>query len=154
MASSFPRYPACCCVATAATGLVDSCVGDETLSKCGVLTLRFLIEHGFDMNVRSSTASAERENVRDIIEELCYISVNYDTKLNRLTRRRPASSQTETSSLLASTFPLRESVVSAKLTDKGASGIHCFFPRLSVMLISARISTSMSCRQVARPCSK
>ena len=47
-------------------------------------------------------SSTEREIAHDVKEKLRYSGLNYDTELNRLTRRRPASSQTETSSLSSS----------------------------------------------------
>lgn len=44
--------------ATAVTGVVDSYVGDETLSERAVLTLEYLIVHGFAMNMHFLTACA------------------------------------------------------------------------------------------------
>ena len=52
--------------ATAATGLVGSYVGDETLSERAVLILKCLVEHRLVTNGYFFTACAEREIVRGV----------------------------------------------------------------------------------------
>ena len=103
-------------------------VGDEEQSKRCVSTLKYPIVHGTITNLddvmdarrtrtqcpstnvmlcitpsfvwlkltMNLTATAERVSAPDVIEKLCYIFGDFDKEL---TRRRPASSQTETSLL-------------------------------------------------------
>ena len=61
-----------------------------------ILTVMFLCVSVMDL------VTTEREMIREIKEKPSYSVLNFDTELNRLTRRRLASSQTETSSLSSS----------------------------------------------------
>ena len=73
----------------------------------------------------------------------------------QLTRRRPASSQTEKSSLLSPNVAIAQKSCSSQVSpvkDSAESTTH--LPWRSVTWTSARSCTPMSCRQVARPRSK
>ena len=63
-----------------------------------VLVGRDLAEYSMQNLIEQQYSAAERKILREIKETLCYSVLNFDTELDRLTRRRPASSQTEASS--------------------------------------------------------
>ena len=80
----------------------------------------YLMKHITDRG-HSFTASAQREIAQDAIAQREITT----RSSNRLTRRRPASFQTETSSLLARNVSVaREVLLQPSFTGKGASGTH------------------------------
>ena len=102
----------------------------------------------------SEVFEAEREIAREVKENLRYSGANYDNELKSTaesTRRKSMSSQTEISSLSALNVSIALKCGQPGFTGKEASGIHdtsfrCFMKSDSC--------TPMSCRQVARPCSR
>ena len=94
----------------------------------------------------SFTVSAERGRLLGISPRNCATLVWITTQSsNRLTRRRPA--------LLAPNVSVARNCCSSQVSlVKEQSESTSFLSRRSVTMISARICTPMSCRQVARPC--
>ena len=65
---------------------------------------------------------------RDFVEKPCYIGVVTTQSSNRPANRGPASTQTETSSPVAPTFPSRESVCSSQVSPvKESAEFSTFF---------------------------
>ena len=108
----------------------------------------------------SFTTAAERKIAPVVIQKLSYIGLDHDTEHKSPAQNNKAKSyepQTETSSLSAlnvSTALKYYSSQIASVKDPAESTTLLSSTTRGVTLTSARICTAMSCRQVARSCSK
>jgi len=103
-------------------------------------------------------ASAEREIARDVKENPSYIGVDYDTELKSIAKfDKKKTSKTETSSLSALDVSIALIYCTSQVSlTKRPTKSTTLLSRTSciVTLTPAKICTTMSCSQVARPFSK